>query len=240
MNYQNTFNRYEVKYIITKAQQDAIKSAMAEHMQADKFGKSKVSNIYFDTPDKLLIRRSLEKPIYKEKLRLRSYGTVQAEETVFVELKKKYQSVVYKRRIAMTERAAMGFLCANHPSENPSQIEREINYFGQFYQALEPSVFIAYRREAFFAKEDADFRITFDENILWRDSDLSLCLKATYGEDLLQKGQVLMEVKTAFAMPLWLAAILSENRIFKTSFSKYGGAYQSLLNRNFGGGVLSA
>ncbi len=221
---QHIFERYEVKFLITRAQKEQIIAAMTPYMQADAYGKSRINSLYFDTPDHRLIRRSLEKPLYKEKLRVRSYGTATADSTVFVELKKKYRSVVYKRRIALPEAQAMAFLCGQAPISD-SQIAREIAYFTQYYAPLAPSMLLSYEREAFYAREDAALRVTFDETVFWREHDLSLCAPCA-GETLLDDDTVLMEVKCAGAIPLWLASLLSERNIYKTSFSKYGTAYR--------------
>lgn len=233
MNYQCIFKRYELKYLITKKQQLLIKEAMVPFMQEDQYGQSSISNIYFDTPSYLLIRRSLESPIYKEKLRMRSYGTAQPDSRVFVELKKKYQAIVYKRRTPMTEKEAVKYLLFGSPAPGNGQIIQEINYFQQLYRPLIPAMFISYQREAFFGKADPNFRITFDEEILWRQNDLSLCVEP-YGDPLLEKEQVLMELKTSGAIPLWMTRLLTENRIYKTSFSKYGNAYKTQLLKGVG------
>lgn len=237
MSFQDTFKRYELKYLLTTEQKKNLLNVMEPYMKGDAYGRSTICNIYYDTSDKLLIRRSLEKPLYKEKLRVRSYGTANPQDTVFVEIKKKYDSVVYKRRIGVEEKAAMAFLNKGQKLPKRDQITEEIDYFCNLYRDLEPAVFLSYEREAFFGKEDENLRITFDENILWRDEDISLCSKA-YGRPILEKGQVLMEVKVAAAMPLWLAHFLSEQRIFQTSFSKYGAAYRQMqqLNEEENGG----
>ena len=179
MGVKNIFKRYELKFMLTTQQYIQLKELMKKYMQGDEFGKSTICNLYFDTPDYLLIRHSIEKPVYKEKLRLRSYGTPKTDSTVFAELKKKYKSVVYKRRIGMSEQAAMKFLCERKPVKD-TQITREIDYFLDFYNNPKPMVYLSYEREAFFSKTDSDFRMTFDRNILWRDYDLSLC-KGVYG-----------------------------------------------------------
>lgn len=236
MGYQNTFKRYELKYLITKEQKDMIQKAFAPYMKADEYGRSTICNIYFDTPDCLLIRRSLEKPVYKEKLRVRSYGTATGDSTVFVELKKKYKSVVYKRRVSVKEREAMDYLCKGKNLPIQNQITDEIDYACTFYKNLQPTVFLSYEREAFYGREDRELRITFDENILWRDTDISLC-SPIYGTSILQQGYALMEIKIASAMPLWLAELLAENRIYKTSFSKYGNAYlDKIQQKQYNGG----
>ena len=229
MAFTNIFKRYETKYLITKEQQQAILDAVNEHIRADEYGKSTICNIYYDTPDYLLIRRSMEKPIYKEKLRLRSYGVASENTPVFAEIKKKYDGVVYKRRINTTEQQAFE-LCKGTAPETSSQISNEILYFVNRYQNLAPAVFLSYEREAFYAKDDNNFRITFDRNILWRDDDISLS-KGVYGTPILNHDQVLMEVKCAGAMPLWFVKVLTENKIYKTSFSKYARAYEALTKR---------
>lgn len=228
MSYQNTFKRYEMKYLITQRQRELICAAFADYMKGDEYGRSTICNIYFDTPDSLLIRRSLEKPVYKEKLRVRSYGRASEEGEVFVELKKKYKAVVYKRRIHAAEKDAMAYLCEGIPLPRQNQITEEIDYALEFYGNLQPAVYLSYEREAFYGKEDRELRITFDENILWRREDISLCAEVG-GEPLLESGYALMEIKIADAMPLWLVKLLSENQIYKTSFSKYGCVYQEML-----------
>lgn len=239
MGIQNVFKRYEIKYVIHENQRQALENAMAEYMQPDAYGKSSICNIYFDTPDKLLIRRSLEKPIYKEKLRVRSYGVAQEQQQVFVELKKKYKQVVYKRRVAMAEWEARQYLQQGAVLGPHTQILKEIDYFKSFYPGIQPAVFLSYDRSAFYSKDDPDFRMTFDENILWRDSDLSLT-NGIYGQPLLKKGSVLLEVKTASALPLWLVHFFNDNRIYKASFSKYGKAYEAMLCKTNVGGIRSA
>jgi hypothetical protein len=223
MNYQNVFKRYELKYMIDDEQCELIKEAMKPYMKDDKYGISTIHNLYFDTPTNLLIRKSIEKPVYKEKLRVRSYRVTEADTEVFVELKKKYESVVYKRRISLSEDEAMQYLLADKKIED-SQIVREIDYFKEFYKDLRPAEYIYYDREAFAGLEDKNFRVTFDKNILCRDYDLSLD-KGAYGDSILPEGKVLMEVKTATAIPLWMVEFLSKYKIYKTSFSKYGTAY---------------
>ena len=188
----------------------------------------------FRSPDFLLIRRSLEHPVYKEKLRLRSYGVAKHDSTTFIEIKKKYKRVVYKRRTEMSENESMRYLC-NGEHIADSQILREVNYFLEHYKDIAPQVVISYNREAFYSKNDYDFRVTFDDNILWRNYDLSLC-KGIYGTPILRNDYSLMEIKTGTAIPLWMTNILSENKIYKTSFSKYGNAYVAIMSERANGG----
>ena len=227
MSEQFIFKRYEIKYMVTKKQRELIKQAFAEHMIADEHGKSTILSLYYDTPDFHLIRKSLEHPAYKEKLRLRSYGLAGDDTKVFIELKKKYDSVVYKRRIGMTKTEAMDYLNSGALKEE-SQISREIDYFLGLYGNLHPAVLLSYDREAFYDRDDHEFRITFDDNILWRDQDVTLD-SGIYGKAILPEGKVLMEVKTAEAMPLWFVKILTQNGIYQTSFSKYGTAYTEIF-----------
>ncbi len=235
MSDQMIFKRYELKYLLTRAQRDFIQKEMEPYMVPDPHGKSTIQSLYFDTPDHLLVRRSMEHPLYKEKLRLRSYGVADGGTTVFVELKKKYDSVVYKRRVGMTEKEAEQYLFQEKPVLN-TQIIHEIDYTRRRYGDLAPAMLLSYQREAFYGKEDPDFRMTFDENILWRTENLSL-RSGIYGTPLLDNGQVLMEIKTKDAIPLWLASLLSEEHIYKTSFSKYGTAYQTQYNTERNGGI---
>ncbi len=227
MDYQNTFRRVEIKYLITTAQKAALLDTMSAYMLLDKYGRTTIRNLYFDTEQYRLIRRSMEKPIYKEKMRLRSYALAEADTPIFVELKKKYKSVVYKRRLTMPERTVLDAFSAKQPFPDQSQIGKEIEYFRDYYETLSPKVFLCYDREAYKMRDGSDFRVTFDDTILYRTTDLSLSAPA-FGVPILPEGYVLMEVKTAGALPLWLTTALTEQQIFKTSFSKYGMAYTHL------------
>ena len=224
MSYANVFKRYELKYLLTPAQHDAVLRGIAPYMQLDDYGRTTIRNIYFDTEDYRLIRHSIEKPAYKEKLRVRSYKLVGSDDTVFVELKKKYDGVVYKRRIARPESVALDWLLGKTKSPCDTQISREIDYFMSFYGSLRPSMFLSYEREAFYERAGEDFRVTFDDNILCRSTDLSLRCEPS-GHSVLPPNRVLMEIKCSGAIPLWMVKILSSEKIYKTSFSKYGRAY---------------
>lgn len=221
---QTSFKRYEIKYLITQEQRENLMGVINEHMTADEYGKSTICNIYYDTPDKQLIRQSLEKPIYKEKLRVRSYGPARQDGIVFVELKKKFEGVVYKRRVCMSDSEASKFLSGKGDIGRKEQIIAEINYFKSFYRSIMPSMYISYDREAFHEREDKGVRLTLDDNILWRDTDLSLTVPPG-GSPVLDEGVCLLEVKTHTSIPLWLSRELNALRIYQTSFSKYGTAY---------------
>lgn len=227
MAYQAVFKRYEMKYLLTLEQKARVLTAMAPYMALDKYGRTVIRNVYLDTPDFRLIRRSLEKPLYKEKIRIRSYRQASPESQVFVELKKKYKGVVYKRRLSMEEGRAVRWVEGEF-RKTDSQIAREIDWFLSCYPGLAPRVFLSYEREAYFCRQGGDLRITFDDNILAREDRLSL-EEPPGGRALLEPGTVLMEVKTAGGLPLWLTAVLTEERIFKTSFSKYGKAYSEMI-----------
>ena len=228
MAVQTVFKRYELKYLLTMAQKETVLKAMQPYMTLDKYGKTTIRNLYYDTDTYLLIRRSIEKPAYKEKLRIRSYGRVDGDSTAFVELKKKYKSVVYKRRISLPYAAATEWLSREKHPDKHTQIANEIDYFLDYYGSLHPTVFLSYVREAYYANGGSDFRVTFDDNILCRQEDLSLGSEV-YGTPILPESKVLMEIKCSGGIPLWMAHVLSEEKIYKTSFSKYGTAYGMLI-----------
>ena len=224
--YQAVFKRKEVKYLLTEAQLAALRPALEAHMEPDAFAHSSIYNLYYDTPDDRLIRRSLEKPAYKEKLRLRSYGVPDEETQVFPEIKKKVRGIVYKRRVSMPYGDALRYL-SRRQSGGDGQIFRELSWLLTAYGGLAPRIFLSYERDSWRGREDAPLRLTLDCEILWRTEALDLRCGA-WGEPLLAPGQVLMEVKISNAAPLWLAETLSENRIFPISFSKGGRAFESL------------
>ncbi len=238
MGEQMIFKRYEIKYRITRREAEILLAGMEPYMKADEHGRSTIQSLYFDTPTFQLIRRSLEKPAYKEKLRLRSYGVAGQDTQVFIELKKKYDSIVYKRRTGMTLEEADRYLLQGQEAPQKSQITNEIDYFLSFYRGVKPAVLLTYEREAFYAKDDHEFRITFDNNILWRTEDLWLD-KGIYGRKLIDDDTILMEVKVGEGIPLWFAALLSQNHIYQSSFSKYGTAYQTLFAENYTSPILA-
>lgn len=236
MGYQAVFKRYEIKYLITSEQKETILKAMQPYMEPDRFGRSTIRNIYFDTDDYILARHSIAKPDFKEKLRVRSYERADSESTVFVELKRKYDHVVYKRRIGLAEADAMKWMAgagrAKAAENGSDQVAKEIDWFLSTYKGLRPALYLSYDREAWRMRKDAkgesDFRVTFDENIFCRDSDISLASEA-YGERILEPGMVLMELKCSGGIPMWMTETLSAECIYKTSFSKYGTAYKTMI-----------
>ncbi len=229
MSVQTVFKRYELKYKLTRQQHSDLCDYMQDYMKLDSYGRHKISNIYFDTDDYRIIRASLEKPKYKEKLRLRIYGTPNEEKPAFIELKKKFNGVVYKRRISASQNEAISYLFDGKQAEHPSQIHKEIDYFIDSYDnLLMPRVYLSYEREAYYCEEDDNFRMTFDFNIKMRDTNVSLYDDAD-DTKVLDDDYVLLEVKTVQGLPFWLIEFFNQQNIYKTSFSKYGTAYNTFL-----------
>ena len=226
---KQTFRRREQKYLLNAGEFELIKQALAGKLEVDEYGKTTIQSLYYDTPSFQLIRASNEKPVYKEKLRLRAYGLIGEDDIAFLEIKKKFKSVVYKRRIPLPERAAIDFFDSGTPLP-PSQIANEITYLNDFYGKLKPRMLMLYDRTAYFSTDGSDLRITFDENARFRSSDLNLHTSLD-GTPLTKNGQVIMEIKSSYGIPLWLCKVLSDNEIYKTSFSKYGTAYNMVTAR---------
>lgn len=225
---QAVFKRYEMKYRMTRRQRRAVLAAMLPYMKLDNYGHTTIRNIYFDTDSYRLVRNSIDKPVYKEKLRIRSYKQVSAQDKVFIELKKKYNDVVYKRRESLSQLETLEWIVRETPFPKATQIGNEIDYFFEHYESLKPKVFLSYEREAFYALDGSDFRVTFDENILARQEELSLS-REVWGEPLMDENDVLMEIKTSGGIPLWMTHVLAQEKLYKTSFSKYGTAYEKLI-----------
>lgn len=286
----NLFKRIEKKYLLSGEKYDQLMTALADYLEPDEYPHSTICSMYYDTPDFKLIRASIEKPLYREKLRVRSYGVPTRDSKVFVEVKKKYDGVVYKRRLKMELGELEGYLnertepvhflekisnerepgadftrlqpqCkmrqrspqsgrrraaelpvsrADHTGDPrgdarsdeglfaDNQIYHEINYFLDHYGNLQPMMFLSYERDAFFAKDDRDLRITFDSDITYRRDDLKL-EDGVFGKKLIQPDQHLMEIKVPGAMPLWLSHILDRLEIRSSAFTKYGNAYKQEL-----------
>lgn len=234
---KSIFERKEIKYIITKRQHDELlEELLAGYMQPDRYGLTRICNIYFDTPNSRLIRESLEKPVYKEKLRLRTYGEPDDDSLAFVELKKKYMGVVYKRREIIPYREAMDFLVKREKPANMTHILEEIDWVLDFYEGLAPSMVLCYDRQAYFGTEDPELRMTFDTRIDFRIKDLDLT-HGSAGRRIMDENSYVLELKITDAMPLWLSEIFDRLKIFPGSFSKYGTAYTTLLSEYLGENV---
>ena len=223
--------RYEVKYILTPEQCEYFREAIKGHMKEDCFGLTSIASLYYDTPDYRLISNSIAKPPFKEKIRLRSYGLATDDSPVFLELKRKAKGIVYKRRVEATVPAVKGFFEGEDGMCRGGQIDRELEYFRDHYGELRPSCLIIYDRVAYY-QPDGDLRMTIDYDPRFREEDLDLRVTME-GESLLPEGYAILEIKVQEAMPLWLCKILSDGKIYKTSFSKYGEAFRIMMKRRF-------
>ncbi|OXS54267.1 molecular chaperone [Cohnella sp. CIP 111063] len=229
------FNRYENKYLMDTKAFYGIYNRLMEYMELDAHNRNdkfySISNLYYDTDHHTLIRDSLSKPKYREKLRIRAYGVPEPDAKVYVELKKKVFGLVNKRRSAMRLDEAYEFVRTGRPPAYREgmnkQVISEIEYFLSRYE-LRPMTYLAYDRIAMFCKGNRDLRITFDTNIRSRRSELRL-EAGDYGEQLMERGQWLMEVKAEKTVPVWLAKLLSELGMYRTGFSKYGNEYKKSI-----------
>ena len=220
---QYTFRRYEKKYLLTRDQFHEIREVLAPRMADDEYGLHTINNIYFDTPDFLMIRHSLTHPKYKEKFRLRSYGATESASPAYAEIKKKYKHVVYKRRICVPHDDLYRFFQGEILTNADEQTQMEICWLLYHWQPF-PQVYIGYDRIACLGKEDANLRITFDQNLRWRTHDLDLRF-GDAGQPVWDDDRIIMEIKFSQSSPLWLASMLSERGIFPVSCSKVGNCY---------------
>lgn len=228
---QEIFKRVETKYLLNTDQYRFVSGRMGQYMEVDQYGKDTINSIYFDTPDYQMIRRSLEKPLYKEKLRLRTYGQGACQgdpsKIVYAEIKKKYKGIVYKRRQPITQDQAEEWLYRMGSRPLDTQIAREIDYMLEFYRP-QPAVYIGCERIAMAGKDDPNLRATFDFDIRYRTGQLRLS-QGSLGKFLIDPEAVLLEVKVPGAMPLWMVQILEEAGARQTSFSKYGTYYRNVV-----------
>ncbi len=216
--------RVEWKYILNAEQTRFFCERLKGHMEPDAYGLTTIQSLYYDTPDRRLIRTSIEKPEFKEKIRLRAYGRATDETPVFLELKRKAFGIVYKRRVQATLPEVRQFFAGALDLDEDGQIDREITYFRDYYKKLEPACMILYDRTAYY-EPDGDLRLTIDRNPRYRTDALSFD-HAPIGISLLNPGDTILEVKVQDTIPLWLVRILSEGKIKRGSISKYGEAYR--------------
>lgn len=221
---EESFARVETKYMLTVAQERFIEDALQKYgFRWMDFGDPTVQSLYYDTPDYQLIRTSLDRPMYKEKLRLRAYGKPEKVTMSFIEVKKKYKGVVYKRRVAQPLEMAYTGLNSGCVSQEGGQVGQEAEWMVRRY-ALQPKAVITYDRDAWFSDRWPDVRITFDRNLSFRQSDFSLTSREPNAA-LTLPPQRLMEIKTGGTYPLWLTRLLQAAHAERIHFSKYGLAY---------------
>lgn len=226
---QYSFQRYEKKYILTPQQYQVILPLLEPWMEADKYGQYTICSLYYDTDTFEMIRNSVSKPPYKEKFRLRSYGVPGDNDQVFGEIKKKFDGVVYKRRVAAPLAEMERFLAGGELSHESPQIQREIHWFLRCHP-IRPQALVAYDRTAYAGKDDPELRLTFDRNIRWRAKELDL-RAGDHGQPVLPEERIIMEIKIPQAVPLWLVRALGQAEAYPSGFSKIGSCYQLHLAR---------
>ena len=223
------FRRVEQKYLIDEKQYTSLLKEIDTKISKDAYFKETIKNIYFDTDDYYLITRSIEKPPFKIKLRVRAYNNVEDKDKVFFEIKNKYKGIVGKRRVEITYKELKDYINNKIiPKNANSQIMKELDYFMNYYN-LKPKILIAYDRYSYYSNENKNFRITFDHNLRSNETNLSL----NNNEKLLpffnNKKMIIMEVKSLDSLPFWFIKSLENNKIYPTSFSKYGSIYTNKL-----------
>lgn len=225
---EESFARVETKYLLTAGQAAALEEGLfSRGFRKAQFGSPRIQSLYYDTADYDLIRASLERPGYKEKLRLRAYGEPGSVVTAYPEIKKKYRGVVYKRRTEMPLEEAMACLASGALPEAAGQVGRELAWMLQRY-SLQPAAVIAYDRDAWLSDREPGVRVTFDRNLQFRDWEMDLNSRSS-GILLIPPEMRLLEIKTGRHLPLWLAALLRDADVRRTHFSKYGLAYQRYI-----------
>lgn len=235
MAYANTFKRREMKFLLNEEQYAFLRGEIEKHMTEDDFGRHTILNIYLDNHNNDLIRSSLGKPVYREKLRLRAYGNVEDDSEAFLEIKKKFRGITYKRRFELTYKELHDYITDGTPPDKRGQVFEEIDYIIRRMN-LEPKIVICYDREAYYGNDDKEFRLTFDGNVRFRRDELDL-RSGDHGEYLITQPYTVMEVKSAGAIPIWLARTLSEKKIFHGSFSKYGNIFAGEIRQKYKVGV---
>lgn len=225
------FERWEKKYLISRDKCFEIRRALLECMDEDEFGLSTVCSLYYDTDDFRLIYNSIEKPLYKEKFRLRCYGVPDDDTQVFAEIKKKYDGIVYKRRVTAPYHEMMEFINGAHELERDIQIQREIRYM-LARTKIHPACYVAYDRYALKDREGRDVRITFDLNARFRTYDLDL-MKGDHGTPIEDNDLCIMEMKLGQGAPMWLVDVLNRMELSPGTYSKYGTVYKKHIFPKF-------
>jgi hypothetical protein len=222
------FQRYEQKYLLNTFQYHEIITVLNEYACKDEYELSKIYSIYYDNDKFGITRNSLNKSVYKEKLRLRSYGIPKVGDVVYLELKKKLKGITYKQRIPMPFTGMEQCLNFRPDNDHFDYIHNEIAWVLNYYKPF-PQFMVCYNRRSFRGTEDKFLRITFDTNIRWRTSGLDFS-RGPCGSPLLDEDKYLMEIKVENSIPFYLTARLAGLKIFPFSFSKFRSVYECLLN----------
>lgn len=226
---QEVFRRKEVKYLLSEKQYRELLEMISPYLEKDEYFQETNCSVYFDTAGRYLAIHSLEKPLYKEKIRVRSYGVPKLSDTVFVEIKKKFKGLGSKRRVAVKLADFYEFLAGGELATDNDQIKAELAECFSKYNLM-PALYLAYDRTSYCDKETKKLRVTFDKNVRSRETDLRL-EAGDAGDLYFEDGTVVMEVKTLNAMPLWFVRAMSKMKIYPASFSKYGRVYEKILNK---------
>lgn len=225
---QQIFRRTEIKYLLSEDEVKSLLWLIEPYLEKDRYSKSTNCSIYFDDENRYLAIHSLEKPLYKEKVRIRSYGVPKLSDIVFLEIKKKYKGVGSKRRIPIKLSDFYEFLKTGKLDSNSEIIKKELDSCFRRYN-LKPTMFLAYDRTSYCDKADPTFRITFDRNVRSRNDDLRL-ENGDRGKKYFKNSEVVMEVKALNRYPFYFVRALSKLKIYPASFSKYGRVTEKLLN----------
>lgn len=227
--YQSIFSRVEKKYLLDEEKYNLFMKKISKNIVRDKNYHSTICNLYLDTANFDLIKQSIQKPLYREKFRIRSYNVPNLDDSIFFEVKKKYNQVVSKRRIKVKLSSVSDYLYNKKKIDNVEneQILNELEYSVDKYKLI-PKVYIAYERDSYEGAFDKNVRITFDSNLRFRQEDLDL-ENGCAGKLYFDKPTYIMEIKTLGGMPIWLTSVLSQLEIFPSSFSKYGNIYKKYL-----------
>lgn len=227
---QQVFRRTETKYIITEKEYRALMDLIEPYLMKDRYFKGTNCSIYYDDGSRYLAIHSLEKPLYKEKIRLRSYGVPTLNDTVFLEIKKKYKGIGSKRRIPVKLSDFYQYEKTGKLNADNAYIKQELDECFNRY-SLKPAMFLAYDRTAFCDKENPTFRVTFDRNVRSRLTDLRL-EKGDQGKKFFENGEIVMEVKALDKYPFYFVRALSKLKIYPASFSKYGRVTEKVIYHN--------
>ena len=221
---ETIIDRYEQKYLLSKEEYNNLINLIENYLVKDKYFMETIYNIYFDNDQFELINRSIEKPIYKEKMRMRSYYKTDNDTNIFLEIKKKYADTSNKRRVIISYKDYLDYINKGIIPECDKQIMSEIDYCFKNYK-LKPKIKLVYDRLAYNLKNNDSFRITFDTNVRYNLNNFDF-----NNEDditFMNDGYI-MEIKTFNGIPLWFNKVLNNLNIYPTSYSKVGKIYNNV------------
>jgi SPX domain protein involved in polyphosphate accumulation len=225
-------DRFELKYLTRFDTYQRIIRQLDPYAERDGYagelGRYSIISLYYDSPELACYWDKINGVPYRNKLRIRQYGSMAGSDDAYIEVKQKLLASIRKIRTRMKLTQAYDLLAAAHQRAETSEVidrspEDEVlnhvMYLRSLYN-LEPKAIISYEREPYVGRYDHHLRMTFDLNLRSRAEDLRL-ESGPWGKYIMSPDIVLVEMKVDGRIPEWFISLVAEHNLEPCRFSKY-------------------